>query len=127
MDVQPRARARELLRPPPPSRPLAPATHAHLVKLVNAAAALVAEDEGPRLECVVAAGAFLVQGDGEARRGGRVAADIDAARGNGRDGLQHLALAQAGVADDEHVRVAADGHAVGVSGVLLAAAKQGKQ
>lgn len=62
-------------------------------------------------------------GDSEAGGAGGVAAHVDAARGEGGHGLQHLALAHARVADDEDVGVAADGDAL----PCVAAARAAKE
>ena len=75
----------------------------HLVELVDAARAAVAQDDGARLQARralrAARAAVSSQRDGQARRGRRVAADVDRARRDGRRRPQHLRLAQARVAD----------------------------
>ena len=75
------------------SRPLpppCPPTHPHLVKLVNAAAALVAKDQGTGLERVIARDGIFVERHGQACIAGRVAADVHAARRQVAQCLQHL-------------------------------------
>ena len=84
----------------------------HLVKLVNAANALVGQHQSPRLDAHLPA-RFLREADGKPRRAGRVPPDVDAPGGDLRRRQQHLALPHSGISHHEYVGVVPYGHAGG--------------
>mmetsp|Transcript_16612 Transcript_16612/g.50416 ORF Transcript_16612/g.50416 Transcript_16612/m.50416 type:complete len:211 (-) Transcript_16612:1135-1767(-) len=85
----------------------------HLVELVDADDAAVGEDHRAALEVKVARARLLRDRRGEAGGGGPLAGRVDASRGRLLDELEKLRLCDGGVAEQQHVDVAAQPRAVG--------------
>mmetsp|Transcript_9781 Transcript_9781/g.34429 ORF Transcript_9781/g.34429 Transcript_9781/m.34429 type:complete len:583 (-) Transcript_9781:609-2357(-) len=97
----------------------------HLVKLVDAAEAVVCEDERAALERPLLGERVLVDARREADGRGAFARRVDGARHDAAAILEQLRLCAPGVAEEEHVDVAAD--AVLPVDVLRAAAEHGQR
>mmetsp|Transcript_3534 Transcript_3534/g.5879 ORF Transcript_3534/g.5879 Transcript_3534/m.5879 type:complete len:391 (+) Transcript_3534:371-1543(+) len=89
-----------------------PVAFLHLVKLIDAANAVVSQDQGATLQGHLSGGVVPVHRGRQAHAGGALARGVDGPRSDGADLLQQLTLGHTRVAHHQGMNVAADLQAI---------------